>query len=81
MATKANLDDPIIQRLDTLIRLQTQIALSSFKEQKEKVMFLTSVGVGPKGASETLGISVETVKSILKRARKAMREPGAQGED
>ena len=80
MATKANLQDPVIQRLDTLIKLQTQIALVSFKEQKEKVLFLTSVGMGPKGASETLGVSVETVKSILKRARKAAAAMEAQGE-
>jgi DNA-directed RNA polymerase specialized sigma24 family protein len=71
MASKAPKEDPILHRLDTIIRLQAQIALTSIREPKDKVLFLSGVGLGPKAVAEMLGMSPNAVSSVLKRARKA----------
>lgn len=83
MAKQEAIEDPVVQRLDILIKLQTKIALSSIKEQKEKILFLTAAGMGPKSISETLALSIDTVKSTLKRTRKAasLKVQEAEGSD
>jgi DNA-directed RNA polymerase specialized sigma24 family protein len=63
-------EDPILQRLDTLIRLQARLAVSSIKEPRDKVLFLSGAGLGPKAISEMLSMSPNAVSSVLKRARK-----------
>lgn len=71
MAKNQETTDPILQKLDTLIRLQAKIAVNGMAEQRDRVLFLSESGFGPTAISEILVVSVETVKSILKRARKA----------
>lgn len=71
MAKKQQPEDPILQKLDTLIRLQAKIAVNGMTEQRDRVLFLSESGFGPTAISEILGVSLEAVKSILKRARKA----------
>lgn len=71
MAAKKEPEDPILQKLDTLIRLQAKIAVNGMPEQRDRVLFLSESGFGPTAIGEILVVSVETVKSILKRARKA----------
>lgn len=71
MASRAPKADPIVERLDTIIRLQAQIAVSSIREQKDKVIFLASAGLGPKAVGQMLSMSPNAVSSVLKRARKA----------
>lgn len=81
MASKAPKEDPVLQRLDTIIRLQAQIAVASMTEQKDKVLFLTGAGLGPKAISDMLGMSPNAVSSVLKRARKAAQTSDAVGEN
>ena len=76
MASKAPKEDPILQRLDTIIRLQAQIAVASIREQKDKVLFLNGAGLGPKAISEMLSMSPNAVSSVLKRARKLAQSKG-----
>ena len=71
MAAKNEQADPILQRLDTLIRLQAKIAVNGMSEQRDRVVFLSESGFGPKAISEILIASLDSVSSILKRARKA----------
>lgn len=71
MAARIDPTDPVLQRLDTLIRLQAKIAVNGMSEQRDRVLFLSESGFGPTAISEILTVSLETVKSILKRARKA----------
>jgi DNA-binding CsgD family transcriptional regulator len=75
-ASKEN-DDPILQRLDTLIRLQGRIAVAQLATQKEKILFLSSTGLGPKEIGEILGVSANSVSVALVNARKAA-EKGAK---
>lgn len=72
MATRSakEKEDPILQRLDTLIRLQAKLAVSSIKDQRDRVLFLNGAGLGPKVISEMLSMSPNAVSSVLKRARK-----------
>lgn len=71
MASKSEPSDPILQRLDTLIRLQAKIAVNGMSEQRDRVLFLSESGFGPKAIGEILIASSDSVSSILKRARKA----------
>jgi DNA-directed RNA polymerase specialized sigma24 family protein len=83
MPSKAPPEDPVLQRLDTIIRLQAQIAVASMKETKDKVLFLSGAGLGPTAISDMLSVSVDTVKSARKRARKAAaaKNNSADGEE
>lgn len=63
--------DPILQRLDTLIRLQGRIAVAQLPTQKEKVLFLSGAGMAPKEIGEVLGVSANSVSVTLLAARKA----------
>lgn len=74
MAAKNEVADPILQRLDTIIRLQAKIAVNGMSEQRDRVLFLSESGFGPTAISEILGVSLDSVKSILKRARKAQTQ-------
>ncbi|MFL6726639.1 MAG: hypothetical protein ACJ8FS_09015 [Sphingomicrobium sp.] len=73
MASKApkEKDDPILQRLDTLIRLQSRIAVAQLPTQKDKIVFLSSAGLAPKEIGEVLGVSPNSVSVTLLGVRKA----------
>ena len=73
MASKApkGQDDPIIQRLDALIRLQGRIAVAQLPTQKDKIVFLSSAGLRPKEIGEILGVSPNSVSVTLLGVRKA----------
>ena len=76
MALKEAESDPVLQRLDTIIRLQAKIAVSAIKEQRDRVIFLNEVGMGPQAISEMLGITRDSAASILKRARRTNAPKG-----
>lgn len=61
---KAAPEDPVLQRLDTLIRLQAQIAITSLKEQKDKVLFLSGAGLAPKAIAEMVAMTPNAVSSV-----------------
>ena len=71
MVVRIDPADLVLQRLDTLIRLQAKIAVNGMSEQRDRVLFLSESGFGPTAISEILTVSLDTTKSILKRARKA----------
>jgi DNA-binding CsgD family transcriptional regulator len=73
MASKATKekDDQILQRLDTLIRLQGRIAVSQLPTQKDKIVFLSGAGLAPKEVGEILGVSANSVSVTLLAVRKA----------
>lgn len=81
MAAKIGEVDPVLQRLDMLIRLQAKIAVNGMSEQRDRVLFLSESGFGPTAISEILTVSLDTVKSILKRARKAQGKAVGSGSD
>lgn len=70
MANKTPKEDPILQRLDTIIRLQARIAVTHLDTQKDKIVFLGDAGLGPKAIAEILGTSANTANVTLVQARK-----------
>lgn len=76
MASKAPKEDPILQRLDTIIRLQARIAVAHLGTQKEKILFLGDAGLGPKAIGEILGISSNNANVTLVQGRKAKQGGG-----
>jgi len=64
-------DDPILQRLDTLIRLQGRIAVAQLPTQRDKIIFLSGAGLAPKEIGEILGVSPNSVSVTLLGVRKA----------
>jgi DNA-binding CsgD family transcriptional regulator len=75
MASKALKEDPVLQRLDTIIRLQARIAVGHLDTQKEKVIFLSSAGLSPKDIGDILGVSANSVSVTLFGVRKASKGP------
>lgn len=69
--------DEIVEKLDTLIRLQAHLAVSELGSQKEKIEFLGRAGLGPKAIAEILGTTPNTVNVALSAARKAGTLKGA----
>ncbi|MGE0501255.1 MAG: sigma factor-like helix-turn-helix DNA-binding protein [Rhizobiaceae bacterium] len=63
-------DELIAQKLDTLIRLQAHLAVGNLPSQKEKILFLGRVGLGPKDIADILGTTPNTVNVALSTARK-----------
>lgn len=74
-------EDPVIQRLDTLIRLQARLAVAHLKTQKDKIIFLGEAGLGPKAIGEILGISSNNANVTLVQARKKKQSGGKKGEE
>ena len=70
-------EDPVVQRLDTLIRLQARLAVAGLGTQKEKILFLSSAGLMPKEVGDILGVSANSVSVALLQARKAGKAPKA----
>jgi DNA-binding CsgD family transcriptional regulator len=77
MANKLPPDQLLVQKLDTLIRLQARIAVAHLGTQKERVLFLSSAGLTPKEIGEILGVSANSVSVALLAARKG--KAGAKG--
>lgn len=70
-------NDPLIERLDTLIRL-VALGLCQEKSQKEQVAFLSGVGMKPKAIAEILGTTANTVNVTLSGMRKAGKSKPAK---
>jgi DNA-binding CsgD family transcriptional regulator len=79
MASSASKDDPVLQRLDTIIRLQARIAVGHLNTQKEKIVFLSSAGLSPKEIGDILGVSANSVSVTLLGVRKATKAPKKSG--
>lgn len=64
------MDELIAQKLELLIRLQAHLAVIDLPSQKEKILFLGRVGLGPKDIADILGTTPNTVNVALSTARK-----------
>ncbi|MBK8457829.1 MAG: sigma-70 family RNA polymerase sigma factor [Phyllobacteriaceae bacterium] len=76
-------DDAILQKLDTLIRLQAHLAVSNLNSQKEKILFLSRAGISPREIADLLGTTANTVNVALSNARKdgSIKKRGKQEGD
>lgn len=70
MASKPPNEDAILEKLDTLIRLQARIAVGHLDTQKDRILFLGSAGLGPKAIGEILGTSANHANVVLVQGRK-----------
>jgi DNA-directed RNA polymerase specialized sigma24 family protein len=70
----------ITNKLDLITRLLALNIVKDLKSQKEKVLALSSLGIGPTDIAESLGTTVNTVKVALSQARKVKRKYGPKGE-
>jgi DNA-binding NarL/FixJ family response regulator len=63
--------EEVLSRLDTLIRLQANLAVANMTTQKEQILFLNKAGMGPKAIAEVLSTTSNTVSVALANAKKA----------
>jgi DNA-binding CsgD family transcriptional regulator len=73
MTMDDKLAERLIERLDTLIKLQAANLSSRYSTAKEKILFLSSAGLPPKAIAELLGTSPNFVSVTLSKARKAKK--------
>lgn len=75
-----DLESQIVERLDTLIKLQALDMVRQFESQKEKIFFLARVGMRPKEIGELLETSPNSVSVTLAKAKanekKKAEKPG-----
>jgi hypothetical protein len=68
----------IIERLDTLIRLQAALAMQSMGTQKAKIVFLHGAGIKPRDIAGLLGTTPNTVNVALANHKKAKKAGSAE---
>lgn len=71
-------DAVIIEKLDTLIRLQAALAVQAMATQKEKIIFLHGAGIKPKDIASFLGTTPNTVNVALANYKKAKKSGGGE---
>jgi len=75
MAPKNDESSLIASKLDMLIKLQAHGIVNSFSSQKEKILFLSRVGMQPKEIADILGTSSNFVSVTLSKIRKLDKAP------
>jgi len=65
--------EDISQKLDTLIKLQAFALTASMESSKDKILFLSKVGLRPTLIAEILGTSTNHVNVTLSKERKPTR--------
>jgi DNA-binding NarL/FixJ family response regulator len=68
--TNLDLTSDVLQRLDTLIRLQAVSLLDRFSTQRERIQFLNRAGLPPKAIADILGTSPNSVSVALSKMKK-----------
>jgi len=68
MADELNAE--ILAKLDMLIKLQALSMVGRFESSKEKILFLSRVGMQPKEIGELLQTSPNTVSVTLSKSKK-----------
>lgn len=63
----------VIEKLDTLVRLQAAALSDRFKTAKDKILFLSGAGLAPKLIADILGTTPNFVNVTLSKARKAKK--------
>lgn len=67
MATDLNKE--ILEKLDTLVRLQALALVSRFESSKERILFLGKTGLGPKEIADLLQTTPNHVNVTLSKER------------
>jgi DNA-binding CsgD family transcriptional regulator len=57
-------------KLDTLIRIQAALAVKDMPTQREKVVFLYGVGLGPSRIASLLGTTPKTVSVAMAKHKR-----------
>lgn len=60
-----DISDQLLDRIDTLIRIQALQAVSHLGTKTEKIMFLSEAGLQPKEISSIVGGKPATVSQII----------------
>lgn len=76
-----NLESQIVERLDTLIKLQALDMVRQFESQKEKIFFLARVGMRPKEIGDLLETSANSVSVALAKAKAAEKKKADKSGD
>ena len=63
-------NDLLAKKLDTLIRLQSHLAVLNMSTQNEKIVFLGRTGLAVREIAEILGTTPNTVNVTLSTARR-----------
>ncbi len=66
------MDNEVLEKLDTLIRIQALLAVRSMDTQKEKIIFLYGAGIKPKDIAMILGTTPNTVNVAMANHKKAV---------
>ena len=66
------MDNEVLEKLDTLIRIQALLAVRSMDTQKEKIVFLYGAGIKPKDIAMILGTTPNTVNVAMANHKKAV---------
>jgi len=64
-------------KLDILIRLQAMALIEKYETQRERIVFLSRAGFGPKAIADIIGTSPNTVNVALSKMRQ--KEGGKDG--
>lgn len=70
-------EDLLISRLDTLIKLQALSMVAGYESQKERIEFLNKVGLKPKEIGDLLGVSANSVSVALAKMKAAEKKKAA----
>jgi len=64
-------------KMDTLIKIQAALAVKDMATQREKIVFLYGVGLGPSFIASLLGTTPKTVSVAMAKHKRAATEKGA----
>lgn len=72
----------LISKMNTIIRLLMTNSLKDMKKQSDKIVFLSSLGLGPSDIADLLGTTANTVSVTLSKSkRKNKLEQGMKQEN
>lgn len=69
----SELNAEFLGKLDMLIKLQALNAVGRFESSREKILFLSRVGMQPKEIAELLQTSPNTVSVTLSKSKKGKK--------
>lgn len=67
---KQAMNEEILEKLDILIRLQAAALTSTMESSKDKILFLSAVGLRPTLIADILGTTANNVNVTLSKSRK-----------
>lgn len=69
------------EKMDTLIRIQAALAVRDMETQREKIVFLYGVGLGPTFIANLLGTTPKTVSVAMAKHKKATSPKTEKGDE